>query len=87
MTETPSPERKPRAAAFGFIYASAMMNAVSFGIMIPILPNLIKQLAGGDFASASQWNVLFATVWGLMQFFVDRSSACCPTATAVAPCC
>ncbi len=70
MTDTPTLPRPPRAAAFGFIYASAMMNAVSFGIMIPILPNLIKQMAGGDTASASEWNVLFATVWGLMQFFV-----------------
>jgi len=70
MTETPSPERKPRAAAFGFIYASAAINAVSFGIMIPILPNLIKQMSGGDTASASEWNVLFAATWGLMQFFV-----------------
>ena len=58
-----------RKAAFGFIFASAVMNAVSFGIMIPVLPNLIKQFAGGDFASASRWNVLFAVTWGLMQFF------------------
>jgi MFS transporter, DHA1 family, tetracycline resistance protein len=60
--------RPPRAAAFGFIFATALLNAISFGIMIPILPNLIKQLAGGDTASASEWNVLFATTWGAMQF-------------------
>ena len=58
----------PRRAAFGFIFATALLNAISFGIMIPILPNLIKQLAGGDTASASEWNVLFATTWGAMQF-------------------
>ncbi|HXV00609.1 MAG TPA: TCR/Tet family MFS transporter [Caulobacteraceae bacterium] len=59
---------RPRAAAFGFIFATALLNAISFGIMIPILPNLIKQLAGGDTAAASEWNVLFATTWGAMQF-------------------
>jgi DHA1 family tetracycline resistance protein-like MFS transporter len=58
-----------RRAAFGFIFATALMNAVSFGIMIPVLPNLIKQFVGGDTASASMWNVLFATVWGVMQLF------------------
>jgi DHA1 family tetracycline resistance protein-like MFS transporter len=58
-----------RTAAFGFIFASAVMNAVSFGIMIPVLPNLIKEFSGGDFAAASRWNVLFAFTWGLMQFF------------------
>ena len=65
-----SPGGKPprRTAAFSFVFATALMNAVSFGIMIPILPNLIKQMAGGDTASASEWNVLFATTWGLMQF-------------------
>jgi DHA1 family tetracycline resistance protein-like MFS transporter len=58
----------PRRAAFGFVFAVALMNAISFGIMIPILPNLIKQMTGGDTASASVWNVLFATTWGAMQF-------------------
>ena len=61
-------QRPRRAAAFGFIFASALINAVSFGIMIPILPNLIKHMVGGDTAAASEWNVLFGTVWGLMQF-------------------
>ncbi len=60
-----------RGAAFGFIFATALMNSVSFGIMIPILPNLIKQMAGGDTASASEWNVLFATTWGVMQFLIS----------------
>ncbi len=36
--------------------------------MIPILPNLLKQFTGGDTAAASEWNVLFATTWGAMQF-------------------
>ncbi len=67
MTETP-PARPRRTAAFGFIFAVALMNAVSFGIMIPILPNLIKHMVGGDTAAASEWNVLFGTVWGVMQF-------------------
>ncbi len=58
-----------RQAAFGFLFATALMNAISFGIMIPVLPNLIKQFTGGDFAAASLTNVLFATVWGVMQFF------------------
>jgi DHA1 family tetracycline resistance protein-like MFS transporter len=58
-----------RSAAFRFIFACALMNAVSFGIMIPVLPNLIKQFAGGDTAHASEINVVFSVTWGLMQFF------------------
>jgi DHA1 family tetracycline resistance protein-like MFS transporter len=66
---SPGP-RAGRTAAFGFIFATALLNAISFGIMIPILPNLIKQFTGGDTAAASEWNVLFATTWGAMQFVV-----------------
>lgn len=68
MSEAAAPAAG-RRASFGFIFALALMNSVSFGIMIPILPNLIRQFAGGDTASASEWNALFATTWGLMQFF------------------
>lgn len=68
MTDQTGPSGA-RKAAFGFIFASAVLNAVSFGIMIPVLPNLIKQFTGGDTAQAADWNVLFAVTWGVMQFF------------------
>jgi DHA1 family tetracycline resistance protein-like MFS transporter len=64
-----APATPGRRAAFGFIFATAVMNAVSFGIMIPVLPYLIKDFTSGDTASASEWQVIFATTWGLMQFF------------------
>ncbi len=70
MTEPTAARRPSGQAAFGFIFASALMNSISFGLMIPILPNLIRQFSGGDTASASEWNTYFATVWGVMQFFV-----------------
>ncbi len=63
------PTKAGRQAAFRFVFACALMNAVSFGIMIPVLPNLIKHLVGGDTATASTWNVLFAVTWGAMQLF------------------
>jgi DHA1 family tetracycline resistance protein-like MFS transporter len=68
MTDQPAP--RGRQAAFGFIFASSVMNSISFGIMIPILPNLIVQFTGGDSASASLWNTLFMVTWGVMQFFI-----------------
>ena len=63
------PGKAGRQAAFRFVFACALMNAVSFGIMIPVLPNLIKHLVGGDTATASTWNVVFAVTWGTMQLF------------------
>jgi DHA1 family tetracycline resistance protein-like MFS transporter len=58
-----------RKAALGFIFATALMDVISLGIMIPVLPNLVKQFSGGDTALAADWQVAFATVWALMQFF------------------
>ena len=57
-----------RRAAFGFIFVSAVASAMSIGIMVPILPNLLKHFSGGDTASASEWNVVFITFGGVMSF-------------------
>jgi DHA1 family tetracycline resistance protein-like MFS transporter len=63
-----------RAPAFGFIYATSVMNALSFGLMIPVLPSLIKALVGGDHsaamttAAAASWQAVFGVTWGAMQF-------------------
>lgn len=65
---TPGAGPAGRKASFGFIFALTLMNSISFGIMIPVLPNLIKDFTGGDTAAASEWNLVFASTWGLLQF-------------------
>jgi DHA1 family tetracycline resistance protein-like MFS transporter len=60
---------KRRQAALGFIFVTAVMDVLSLGVMIPVLPELVKRFNGGDTANTAMWNVLFATVWGVMQFF------------------
>jgi DHA1 family tetracycline resistance protein-like MFS transporter len=61
-----------RQAGFGFIFATAVMNAVSFGLMIPVLPNLVRSFFGAvssaSTAAAADWQVVFGVTWGLMQF-------------------
>jgi MFS transporter, DHA1 family, tetracycline resistance protein len=67
---TPAPAKGgPRKAAVVFIFATALMDIISLGIMIPVLPNLVKQFAGGDTALAAQYTLAFAATWGVMQFF------------------
>ncbi|MBU1378156.1 MAG: TCR/Tet family MFS transporter [Alphaproteobacteria bacterium] len=63
-----SPAAAGRRASFGFIFVLALMNSISFGIMIPVLPNLIKEFTGGDTASAAEWNLVFGATWGVLQF-------------------
>jgi DHA1 family tetracycline resistance protein-like MFS transporter len=69
VTPAPALPQGPRKAAVLFIFATALMDVISLGIMIPVLPNLVKQFAGGDTALAAQYTVAFAVTWGLMQFF------------------
>src|SRR5579862_823458 len=62
-----------RRAAFGFIFVSVLLNAISFGMIFPILPNLIRSFFGpanaASTASAAQWQSIFGATWGAMQFF------------------
>jgi DHA1 family tetracycline resistance protein-like MFS transporter len=66
------PPSRQRQAAFGFIYIASVMNALSFGLMIPVLPGLIRSFFGGTTlattAAAADWQFVFTLTWGLMQF-------------------
>ena len=61
-----------RQAAFGFIFAVAVINNLSFGLMIPILPGLIRSFfhtsMAAATASAADWQFVFSLTWGTMQF-------------------
>lgn len=57
-----------RRAALGFIFVTAVLDVLSLGVMIPVLPSLVLQFGGGDAATAADWNLLFAMTWGVMQF-------------------
>jgi DHA1 family tetracycline resistance protein-like MFS transporter len=67
------PRPRGRQAAFGFIFAASVMNALSFGLMIPVLPALIRSFFGANSAAttaeAAYWQFIFGVTWGGMQFF------------------
>ena len=56
-----------RAAAIAFILVTALLDVMSMGITIPVLPRLIETLSGSD-AAAGMWNGLFVALWAGMQF-------------------
>jgi DHA1 family tetracycline resistance protein-like MFS transporter len=58
-----------RRAALAFIFFTVLLDILSFGLIIPVLPHLLKQFAGGDIAQATLWHGLFATAFMAMQFF------------------
>ncbi|HEX7877275.1 MAG TPA: TCR/Tet family MFS transporter [Sphingobium sp.] len=62
----PPPSRR-RTAAVAFILVTALLDVMSMGIIIPVLPQLIEQLAGST-SAAGLWNGLFVALWAAMQF-------------------
>jgi DHA1 family tetracycline resistance protein-like MFS transporter len=59
--------RKP---AMGFIFAAVLMDTVAMGMIMPVLPPLLKSLAGQGDGGGAQIGGVFAAVWALMQLVV-----------------
>jgi DHA1 family tetracycline resistance protein-like MFS transporter len=70
-TQSAAPARAGRPAALGFIFAAALMDVIALGIIIPVLPHLIQQMAGGSTAQALHYVFIFSTTWATMQFFAS----------------
>ncbi len=61
--------REPKQAALIFIFITVLLDVLSLGVVIPVLPKLIEQeFLGGDTALASYYTGWFGAVWALMQF-------------------
>ncbi len=59
---------KGRPAAVIFILVTVFIDVLGIGIIIPILPELIKDFAGGSTALAGRWVGVLAASYALMQF-------------------
>lgn len=68
MTSSLDSSRPARQAAVAFIFITVMLDTLSFGIIIPVLPQLIVHLIGGSIARAAVWAGAFGTLYMLMQF-------------------
>jgi DHA1 family tetracycline resistance protein-like MFS transporter len=64
-----APAPPARRAALAFIFFTVLLDILSFGLIIPVLPQLLKSFAGGSIAQATLWHGLFATAYMTMQFF------------------
>lgn len=63
-----APKRAPGQAALAFIMVTVLIDALSFGVIIPVLPKLVLAFMGGDTADAAKIYGVFGTTWALMQF-------------------
>lgn len=63
--ESPS-ARKP---AVSFIFVTLVLSVVGFGLLIPVLPSLVKEFQGGDVSAGSHAYGWIISTYALMQFF------------------
>ncbi|GAC1635345.1 MAG: TCR/Tet family MFS transporter [Candidatus Acidiferrum sp.] len=65
---SPITQQEPSRAAFTFILVMVGFDFLSFGIIAPIFPDLIRSFEGGDFSRASVMIGYFGLAWATMQF-------------------
>jgi DHA1 family tetracycline resistance protein-like MFS transporter len=57
-----------RRAAAGFIFVTLFLDILGIGIIVPILPALVTEFAGGDPSAGARWFGPLIAVYALMQF-------------------
>ena len=57
-----------RRAAVTFIFITVLLDMLALGMIIPVLPPLIKTFRGGDTALAATTLAWFGTTWAAIQF-------------------
>lgn len=58
---------RPRGA-LAFVFVTVLIDMLAFGMIIPVLPGLVQEYAGGSAAHGVEIYGLFSTAWALMQF-------------------
>ena len=58
----------PRRATVAFIFVTVLLDMLSLGMILPVLPKLVENFMGGDTARAAEIFGIFGTAWALMQF-------------------
>jgi MFS transporter, DHA1 family, tetracycline resistance protein len=60
--------KKSRQAALGFIFVTVLIDVIGFGIIIPVLPELIRNLVNGTMSDAARYGGWLLFAYAIMQF-------------------
>lgn len=58
---------KNRKAAMGFIFVTLLIDVIGWGIIIPVIPNLLKELTGSDTSHAAEVGGWLTASFAIMQ--------------------
>jgi DHA1 family tetracycline resistance protein-like MFS transporter len=51
-----------------FLMITVAIDAMGISLIVPVMPDLIKQVTGGDLSQAALWGGILAAIFALMQF-------------------
>ncbi len=51
-----------------FILLTVMIDAMGIGLIIPVMPDLIREIEGGGLSRAALWGGVLSTIFAVMQF-------------------
>ncbi len=61
--------RDKKSAALGFIFITLLVDCIGLGIILPVMPDLIRELTHGSISEASTWGGWLTFAYAIMQFF------------------
>lgn len=64
MADSVSGDRR----ALAFILITLMLDAMGFGLILPVMPDLLAEVTGGSIGTAAVWGGILATSFATMQF-------------------
>ena len=64
MTEKKTPKK-----ALAFIFVTVLIDVIGFGVVIPVMPELVMEVTGEGLSSAARYGGFLAFVYAFMQFF------------------
>lgn len=53
-----------------FILVTLVIDAMGIGLILPVMPDLIREVNGGDLAQAAVWGGILSTSFAVMQFIL-----------------
>ncbi|MGD9800621.1 MAG: TCR/Tet family MFS transporter [Parvularculaceae bacterium] len=62
--------RKPGRNALFFIFITVLINMIGFGIIMPVMPELVMEVSGQGRAEAARWGGLLSMAYAVMQFIM-----------------
>ena len=63
-------EQKSNTTALIFIFITVLLNMIGFGVIIPVMPQLIMDVTGEELSAAARWGGYLSLAYAVMQFFM-----------------